>query len=493
MIVSYSQTTINNITINAYNYVHFLSNCGHNTTNGTIINFNNWTIEATQTISVGNFLHQSKINYANMKNWHLNQPISGTYFVATGAASDASRPENIIDLSGWTTTSTGWSNWSSWLRGGNMHTLNTTGWPPEMTENCSSWSHFGYSTNIRKWEGLNSIRGNSITSFQNAFSYCRYLSFTSPTSNFSDDFDIPSATNLTYFFGFIGANLTIDEHLLADPPNCTHWDLSSVTNANGVFYTSHFNDVPDTSQWVMPAVTTLTNFIYNFSLPNSLTEGGGILDLSSSNLTNSFTQLVNFCRGAAIKEVNFGTTGDWSGVTSFSHAFYSPSIPSAEKNDFKLTLPNNVDLGSVNTFTNGFTSLAIDTDDYDYLLTRLEATNSLTGVVLYAGYSKYTGDSIFPDMTTRMTDWNTPNKVIDTNQDFVALGIVPGNIVRLKYGSTVFYAKILSVDSATELTLDQSIVTSTYSYYNIERSAVSLARYDLDVTQAWVITDGGST
>ena len=89
-----------------------------------------------------------------------------------------------------------------------------------------------------------------------------------------------------------------------------------------------------------------------------------------------------------------------------------------------------------------------------------------------------------------MTTWTTANEVTDTNADFVALGVQVGDVVACNSSNSFKYALITNVTTNT-LTLNGSIVSSSYRYYNVQQSATALAKYDLIGTQSWSIADNG--
>ena len=89
-----------------------------------------------------------------------------------------------------------------------------------------------------------------------------------------------------------------------------------------------------------------------------------------------------------------------------------------------------------------------------------------------------------------MTNFNTANKVIDTNKDFVSLGVQVNDIVYTKSGSSYKYSKVTNV-TATELTLADNIVNSSYRYYNIGTNDVIKNKYNLISQRSWVFLDNG--
>ena len=125
------------------------------------------------------------------------------------------------------------------------------------------------------------------------------------------------------------------------------------------------------------------------------------------------------------------------------------------------------------------------------MINRFWATNTNTAVPIRMNLANFNGDLTFPDtLTQSMTTWTTADKVIDTNKDFVALGVQVNDIVYTKSGSNYKYSKVTNV-AATELTLADSIVDTSYRYYNVGGSDAIKNKYNLISQRSWVFYDGG--
>ena len=253
-----------------------------------------------------------------------------------------------------------------------------------------------------------------------------------------------------------------------------------------MFYGVNFSasDV-DVSNWDFSSANSLASMFYRYNV-YAKTRGTRLFNLQISTLTNSCTTLSSMLRQSTVTDIDFRGS-DLSGITSFSHFWLSAYTLAGHVKRF--IIDNNADLSSVSNMSN-FNTGTLNSDDYSLLLRRLEATNNNTNVRLAAGSAKYDGGLIFPNQRYKsMTNSLTPNKVIDTTVDFTTLPVSIGDVAEIRRGNSYSYAKVTNITS-TELTLDANVVLSGDSY-NVQTSDTAKARYDLDVTQTWTITDGG--
>ena len=235
----------------------------------------------------------------------------------------------------------------------------------------------------------------------------------------------------------------------------------------------------------MSGATSIATMFYGFCNTSRPT---GTITTQFNNLSSNLTTIANCWRGSAVTNVIFNSNCDLSGVVSFSHSTYYPN--NWRGNIFSLVFDSNVNFSSVTNWQNN-DGANIDGAEYDLIINRNWATNNNTSVSLRMNRANFNGDLIFPDtITQRMTTWTTTNKVIDTNEDFVSLGVQVNDIVYTKSGGSYKYSKVTNV-AATELTLADNIVSSGYRDYNIGQSDAIKNKYNLISQRSWTILDNG--
>ena len=129
----------------------------------------------------------------------------------------------------------------------------------------------------------------------------------------------------------------------------------------------------------MSANTDLYRFLYN-------NDGVTSIDASSWAFTNALTTMQDMIRGSEVTDIEFGSSSDFSGITTFQN--FSLSTNSLTSIDF----PANADFSSVTNMTNfmGASDTHMSTAEYDNFLVRFNATNSNSGMTLSFGQCQYT-------------------------------------------------------------------------------------------------------
>ena len=451
---------------------------GSGTADGAEIVFKNFTNNRSN-LNISSLLHNSKLKFADFRNWTINSA-GGTYW---GYARYAV-PGNYVDMRGWSTTGSGLTNF--YFRQAQIEELRCDDWSEDLTRNITSWSHNMFSSKVKRIRGLQNFNFDSTTNGNNAMSSCPNLRFDSPENNFGTN--SMTSGNLTgrFSMGNLGGSLSNEEEDNAYAPNISNWNVSNCTSFYQMFYGVNFSasDV-DVSNWDFSSANSLASMFYRYNV-YAKTRGTRLFNLQISTLTNSCTTLSSMLRQSTVTDIDFRGS-DLSGITSFSHFWLSAYTLAGHVKRF--IIDNNADLSSVSNMSN-FNTGTLNSDDYSLLLRRLEATNNNTNVRLAAGSAKYDGGLIFPNQRYKsMTNSLTPNKVIDTTVDFTTLPVSIGDVAEIRRGNSYSYAKVTNITS-TELTLDANVVLSGDSY-NVQTSDTAKARYDLDVTQTWTITDGG--
>lgn len=462
---------------------------GNSTTDGCTLEWNNLT-NSSASFQITYMLNGAKLKGTNkLNNWTINVISGTTYALTTTASTDTNTK---IELKNWSTTGNGFTTMANFLRGGRINYLDISGWNKNMTENVGSWGYFMYSANtVKEIKGLNNLCFNGATSMVYFMYDTRSLLFGTSGSdtNFdSDSFDNPLNTGLDFGSAFYNSSYNGDggDFTNANPPNISNWDMSSAGTTFAMFTGAQYNAGVDISNWDLSGITNAGQMFYSFcnvSRPTTVTT-------QFNNISSNCTSFVNAWRGSAVTNAIFNSNCDLSGVTSFSHSLFYPN--GWRGNIFSLVFANNADFSSLSG--GGFQTCDganVDGAEYDLMINRFWATATNTGVPIRMNLANFNGDLIFPDtLTQTMTTWTTANKVIDTNRDFVALGVQVNDIVYTKLGSTYKYSKVTNV-AATELTLADNIVDSSYRYYNVGGSDAIKNKYNLISQRSWVFYDGG--
>jgi|TARA_E500000305_G_scaffold79801_2_gene65541 hypothetical protein len=464
---------------------------GNSTTDGCTLEWNNLT-NANASFQVPYLLNAAKLKgTSKLNNWVVNNITSTNYTLNTVESTDTN---SKIELKDWSTTGNGFTNMTNFLRSSKIHYLDISGWNRNMTENVASWAYFMYSTGkLKEIKGLNSLCFNGSTSFVYFIFNAVDFKFGAPGSdtNFaSDSFDNPSNTGVSCGNAFSGTGSNIintgGDYTDAYPPNVSNWDVSGINNMASMFYGCQFNAGVDISNWDLSGITNVNSMFYAFcnnSRPTTITT-------QFNNISSNCTSFVNCWRASAVTNAIFNSNCDLSGVTSFSHSLYYPN--NWRGNIFSLVFDSNVDFSGLGS--GGFQTCDganVDGAEYDLMINRFWATATNTGVTIRMNLANFNGDLTFPDtLTQSMSTWTTADKVIDTNKDFVALGVQVNDIVYTKSGGTYQYSKVTNV-AATELTLADSIVSSSFRYYNVGGSDSMKNKYNLISQRSWVFNDGG--
>lgn len=432
----------------------------------------------------------------DLSGWHFTGSVSTiNYFISNNAAS--ANCENF-DISNWTTSGTGLSTLNSFALSARIPEVNMSNWDLAMTSSCGDWRSFFRNAYTKKIKGLDRLRFDGCTNFSQGsynspFEYTRNLTFGPYGSeyNFNSSALPTSNTNaLRFATAFYNSgydamvNGTPEEQAAMYPPDFRNWNMSNVTDFNSAFNGMQSIECIDTSNWDLSSVTTMTNAFYAYSnqRPNKSTVD---FSISLNNISSTLQYMNGMLRGSSVK--NLTLDGDLSGVIRMDGLFYVINAPTYQGT---FTIPTNADFSSVNNIRDWPTT-SVDTDDFSFFLERLSATNNLNSIVLQSNASKYNADAIFPDVRNRtMTDYSVANQITDTTQNFVTLGVQVGDVAAVNLNNAIKYAKVTNV-TANTLTIDQSIVSSSYRGYNINRSAAAEALYDLVATQSWSITTGG--
>ena len=477
------------ISVNASSVLYAFSMTGYNSTTGCTIIWNNFT-NSNPSISLQYFLNGARIKgTCQFNDWTIHTISNKTYAFNAQVGTDANAK---LEMKNWSTTGNGITNMSNSMRNAQYAYLDVSGWNANMTENVGSWAYMGYTArNIKEIKGLNNWKFNSSTSFVYFMYDMRSLLFGpagSDTNFASDSFDNPSGSNLDFRGAFyLGSyNGNNGDFTNAHPPNISNWDMSVASIFNQTFSNVQYNAGFDMSNWDMSSATDCTSMFYAAyatSRPDTVTT-------VFNNLSSSCTSFVNCWRGSGITNATFNSNCDLSGVTSFSHSLYYPN--GWRGNIFSLVFANNADFSGLGS--GGFQTCDganVDGAEYDLMINRFWATATNTGVPIRLTLSNFNAGLIFPSVNTEtMTNYSTANKVIDTNKDFVSLGVQVNDIVYTRTGSTYKYSKITNV-TATELTLADNIVSSAYRYYNIGTNDVIKNKYNLISQRSWTFLDAG--
>ncbi len=479
----------NGLTTNAYDHTFMMRNTGTNTADGTEITWNNYT-NTYNGINISQIVGFSKAKKIDFNNWSINKCIN-----AGNAFSLADVSESELNLKNWTTNSggDGVTTFASMLRGGTARVIDTTGWDASVSENVVSWSHMAYSARTwEEWKGLSDISLKSLSNATNALAQCYKLRFKSGGGNFANDSSPDGSFSLVNsMFLQVGYTIPVDELDSTEPPNVSGWNMSNVTSFSSMFYYMIAGDeMPNVNSWDLSSAVSVASLMYGVGLTDYTKPG--YIDWRNANISNSLTTFTNFNRNGPVQSIDL-RGADLSGVTTFSHSWYGPrQTLGGDKNNLRFIIDSSTSFASLNYGGNWLSNCAFITSDYDNIIQRLRATNTNTGYVLHAGNCKFTGDLVWPsNLVVYMTDSSVTTEITDTNADFVTSGVTAGDIVFTKSGSNYKWAEVVSVDSATKLTINAAIVSAAYSGYNVCKSQVAKDKYHLIASDLLTISDAG--
>ena len=317
-----------------------------------INNINNWTLKASGTVSIKRLVYKA----------HMKKGVT------------------TLDLSGWSNTANA-TDFQDTFRTVGFHDLSlasTTGILDLTGWNFSSATTFYFCfygskfTEIKGLSGLNTINAANLTGNNVAYMFgiCNDLSFDNsdfPATGFFNN--LGNCTNFTSMFQQVGYGRGAGNYGKA-PNGINALDSSSATNLSNMLYRAKFDTPIDISSWDLSSATNMANTFNQLS-------GTTTLDFSNSGFTNALTTMSSVVRqNADVTTVTFGSgtsSNDFSNVTTWSHAFYlANSLTSLE-------FPTNMSFASdtKNNMNNFLTGGTMTDAQYDNLLVRFEATNSV--------------------------------------------------------------------------------------------------------------------
>ncbi len=490
------------ITGNVLNYLFYESGKDGS---GLSVDMQDVKVEASN-VNMTQAFYQCPVIEMKMSGWDISGSISSMNYFLSSRDEGLNAANDAIDLSNWTTSGsgTGILTLNSWGLSCKFPEINTSGWAPGVTENCTDMRSMLRNSKVYRWKGLDRIRLDNISyiatgPYNAAFEYAYNMSF-GPAGgeyNFASDALPASNTNslsMKNFFNQCGYTLmstgTLEQKEAMYAPNMSNWNMSNVTDLTNTFNGAQWRNQLETSNWDLNSVTSMANTFYAFTNIrfNEATEDH-IINLTDANLSSSLTSMYGMLRGAAVQGIYLDGINDLSGVTNMSYMFYVTGGSSTSGIAFRLS--DTVDLSSLDQWNYNATT-ALVPEDYSRFLRRCSATNNLTSVVGAINSTYFLGDQIFPAIRSKsMTDYSVADEVTDTNEDFDVLGVQIGDVVCCNYNNAKKYALVTNV-TANTLTLSDSIVDSSYRYYNVDQSATAVAKYDLVGTQSWTITDNGA-
>jgi hypothetical protein len=263
-----------------------------------------------------------------------------------------------IDLSNWSGTPLGFVYAFRGVLG--EPSLNMTGWT---TSNVTSFYGMFYSSTINNITGLNGFSGAALITngCEKMFYGATYLKF--DTNNFDANFGSGWAcTSMKDMFYGVSKYTTSGTIL----PDISNWDTNTVTNFSGLY--QGFKSSRSTI--VMHDMSSATNVGSMFYTSAGIEN----IDFSSSNFSNTVTNLTNLVRNSDVETIDFSNC-DFSGVTTLSHFSYCAPINS-------ITFDALVSFASLNYghnfLSNSCGGQGMTTPEYDAFLIRLDTTG-LTG------------------------------------------------------------------------------------------------------------------
>ena len=267
------------------------------------------------------------------------------------------------------------------------------------------------------------------------------------------------------------------------------WDVSLGTNFSRMFFSARaFNQ--DISTWNVSSCTRFNEMFrdaeaFNQPIGTWNVSAGTRFDLMFLDAT-AFNQSLNAWNMSAAININTMFTNciaynqpmnlwNVSSVTTADAVFRGAS---GFDQDIGLW-----DVSSVTSFTQFLFQVALSTSNYDALLSGWSGLPSLQNSVVFdGGQSTYT-----QSLVDSGTNTGTGATLIEAGQNFLTTVSV-GDVVQNTSAATL--ARVLSVDSNTQLTLDGAIMNNGDNY-EIESSSAAKGRASLILDYSWTITDFG--
>ena len=267
------------------------------------------------------------------------------------------------------------------------------------------------------------------------------------------------------------------------------WDVSLGTNFSRMFFSARaFNQ--DISTWNVSSCTRFNEMFrdaeaFNQPIGTWNVSAGTRFDLMFLDAT-AFNQSLNAWNMSAAININTMFTNciaynqpmnlwNVSSVTTADAVFRGAS---GFDQDIGLW-----DVSSVTSFTQFLFQVALSTSNCDALLSGWSGLPSLQNSVVFdGGQSTYT-----QSLVDSGTNTGTGATLIEAGQNFLTTVSV-GDVVQNTSAATL--ARVLSVDSNTQLTLDGAIMNNGDNY-EIESSSAAKGRASLILDYSWTITDFG--
>jgi hypothetical protein len=337
------------------------------TTGDAVITAQNLDLTGLDSISTSNrsIFENAKCTSIDVSGWTFNPATTHDFFRMFKGI----RNLPSLDLSTWTNCKIDQAQ-EMFAEMYETQTLNISN--IDFSNNVSYKGVFFNNDDLTTITGLNELSSSSVTNMRQMFRSCRVLQFAG-TSNFDDTFTASSNTTLYGTFENVGVTTP------TPPPNISQFDTSNVTEMFQTFQGSKFTSTLDLSGWDFSSAMTMYRFMY-------LNDGITSIDATNWNISNSLTNMQGAFRQSELQSITFGSTSDFSGVTTFQNCFNTtPSIAS-------INFPNNADFSSVTTMTNFLSAntQGMTVAEYDNFLLRFDATNSNSGMTLNMGTCQYT-------------------------------------------------------------------------------------------------------
>lgn len=338
------------------------------TTGDAVITAQNLDLTGLDSISTSNrsIFENAKCTSIDVSGWTFNPATTHDFFRMF------KRVRNLpsLDLSTWTNCKIDQAQ-EMFAEMYETQTLNISN--IDFSNNVSYRGMFFNNDDLTTITGLNELSSSSVTNMRQMFRSCRILQFTG-TSNLDDTFTASSNTTLYGTFENVGVTTP------TPPPNISQFDTSNVTEMFQTFQSAKFTSTLDLSGWDFSSATTMFRFMY-------LNDGITSIDATNWNISNSLTNMQGAFRQSGLQSITFGSTSNFSGVTTFQNCFLNSTSMTS------INFPNNADFSSVTAMTNflGASTQGMTVAEYDNFLLRFDATNSNSGMTLSMGTSQYTG------------------------------------------------------------------------------------------------------
>lgn len=349
-----------------------------------------------------------------------------------------------------------------------------------------------YSSQVRKFKGLNKIKGAANVDSQGLkrmFRSAQYMTFLAdPEYNINSDlFTDCGETSMVLFMYSVGRNVSTAPY---NVPNIGDLDLSNITNMESAFYASRFTDWP-AFNWDL---SSCTKFNYAFYDAPTWTFQGADLDFTNCTFYSDTASTIDwqfafyYCY---VNKIKFPTGQNLIRNGSLKRTFGQTSNIDMSESNLENWDYSNIGTGSEALFLFQGSTLTLSPTQYAAIAAAIRATAPLTvSSNMSFANSKMYGGSLYASQQVGSGGWNTAGNTVIT-QTGVGIGTSVGDVFYQSNAAatTRYYYRVTAVNSNDEIEIASGLLY-TGDRWNILTSQGMKDRQYLLENLATGYTDG---